>query len=192
MKPQSDPMIKLPERRERMADEVRRGDKVYMAALVERYRVELTPLLKYVQYFETKAGVGAASTYGDQGISRNSLMFPVYDGTLLSFIRDVKETTLLDRNYPYVYSKKFIRTTEDELDLIERSDLLDMDNITAILSRYVLEGSYKAIVWTEGVRNGVFLAVLKKMKTNLDYWSRTLALEKNGGFPYVNSDGVKA
>ncbi|MCR5304327.1 MAG: hypothetical protein K6E33_07165 [Lachnospiraceae bacterium] len=156
-----------------------RNDKVYMAALVDRYRVELEPLLRYVPYLESKAGVGAASTYGDQGISRNSLMFPVYDGTLLSFIKEVKETTLIDKNYPYVYSKKMIRTVEDEKDLIERSDLIEMDNITAILSKYVLEGSYKAVVWTKGVREGIFLAVLKKMKANIDYWSRTLALEKS-------------
>ncbi|MBQ7557536.1 MAG: hypothetical protein IJT00_05670 [Lachnospiraceae bacterium] len=167
-----------------MGTDTSRSDRVYMAALVERYKVDLQPLLKYVRYFESKAGVGAASTYGDQGISRNSLMFPVYDGTLLSFIRDVKETSLLDRNYPYVYSKKFLKTVEDEKELIENSDLKDMENITAILSRYVLEGSYKAVVWTEGVRNGIFLAVLMKMKKNLDYWSRTLAIEKNGGFPY--------
>jgi hypothetical protein len=33
-----------------------------------------------------------------------------------------------------------------------------------ILSKYVIKGDVKGLIWSEGVQNGVYLAVLYKLK----------------------------
>ena len=101
------------------------------------------------------------------------MTFPVYDGTLMSFVKDVQRTTLLSRNYFYIYSRNRLRTADDEKRLIASSEIIDMDNLTGILSKYIYEGMTKGRVWSEGVRNGVFLGVIRKMKENIDYWDGT-------------------
>ena len=104
------------------------------------------------------------------GIKDSSITFPVYDGMLMSFIKEVQRTGLLDRNYPYVYSRNRIRTVKDELAAIDRSGIREMDILKGILSKYVLGGMTKGKLWGEAVNNSVFLNVVRKMKENLEFW----------------------
>lgn len=53
---------------------------------------------------------------------------------------------------------------------VKRSTIKEMDVLKAILSRYVMEGMTKGRKWSEAVENGVFFAVIAKMKENLDFW----------------------
>ena len=104
----------------------------------------------------------------------HSIAFPVYDSTLLSFVREVQQTNLLDRNYRYIYSRNRIVTHQDELRAISHSDITRMDVLKGILSKYVMGGMTKGRMWSEAVRNRIFLNVVKKMKDNLEFWDRPM------------------
>ena len=91
----------------------------------------------------------------------------------------------MDRNYRYVYNRCRIRSAEDELATVKRASIKEMDVLKAILSRYVMEGMTKGKRWSEAVENGVFLAVITKMKENLDFWdhpvqTRTVNVTQKG------------
>ena len=100
------------------------------------------------------------------------MTFPVYDGTLLRFIKTAQDSSLINRNYTYTYSRNRIRTTQDELRFIQNATIKEMGDLWGILSRYVLKGMTKAALWSEGVKNGVFLALLLKMEEILQFWDK--------------------
>lgn len=72
--------------------------------MIRQYRQMLDPLLRYLPWMEGNAGKMASRSYQGQGISKNSMSFPVYDATLLNFVREASESALMDRNYSYVYT----------------------------------------------------------------------------------------
>ena len=78
----------------------------------------------------------------------------------------------MNRNYVYVYSRNRIRTEADEHRFIRNATIKEMGDLWGILSKYILKGMTKAALWSEGVRNGVFLELLLKMKEILAYWDR--------------------
>ena len=47
--------------------------------------------------------------------------------------------------------------------------------LVAILSKYVLGGMTKGVLWGQAVEEGVFLAVLLRMKKLLEIWDAPLA-----------------
>ena len=89
---------------------------------------------------------------------------PVYDSTLLSFIKEIRTTDFLNRNYVYTFSRYRIKTARDELRVIDACSLQEVSVLGDILSKYVLRGDVKGAVWSEGVANGVYLALLLKLK----------------------------
>ncbi len=148
-------------------------DETYMQEVADGYRPDVERLIKYIPWLETKAGTYTASSiYAGEGIGEHSITFPVYDSTLLSLVKDARQTDLLDRNYAYVYSRNHIRTVAEEQGYIERATIRQMDGLKGILSKYILGGMTKGTVWTEGVANGSILKVLTKMKEILEYWER--------------------
>ena len=147
-----------------------REDIEYRQQLVNTYKPDVEKLIRYLPWLEEKAGSSVAESYEGSGIKGHSITFPVYDGTLMSFIKDVQRTGLLDRNYPYTYSRYGIRTTKDELKAISKADIGQMNVLRGILSKYVLGGMTKGRMWTEAVANRIFLNVIRKMKENLEFW----------------------
>ena len=93
----------------------------------------------------------------------------------MSFIKDAQKSGLLDRNYVYVYSRNHIRSLIDEKTAIEKAELKNFEVLTGILSKYVLGGMTKAVLWSQGVEEGIFMLVLQKMKEILEYWDKPLA-----------------
>ena len=152
----------------------KKDDHVYCHSLAERYRSDVEILMRYIPWLESKAGQETSQTYDGQDLSKNSMAFPVYDGTLMSCIRDAQRTTVLSRNYFYTYSKNRLHTAEDEKKLIASATITEMDELTGILSKYIYEGMTKGKKWSEGVKNGVFLAVIKKMKENVEFWDKPM------------------
>lgn len=148
----------------------------YRRQVVDKYRLDVERLIRYLPWLEEKAaaGGGVSELFGDNGIREHSITFPVYDGTLMSFIKEVQQTALLDRNYPYVYSRCRIRTVQDELNAIARADIKEMNVLSGILSKYVLGGMTKGRMWTEAVTNRVFLQVVRKMKENIEFWDKPM------------------
>ena len=75
-------------------------DIAYRRQVVEMYKPDVERLIRYLPWLESKAGSSVAETFEGSGIKGHSITFPVYDGTLMSFIKEVQKTTLVDRNYP--------------------------------------------------------------------------------------------
>ena len=105
----------------------------------------------------------------------NSIAIPVYESTLLSFVKEVQRTGLVDRNYVYVLSRNGIRTYADEMIALDRVEFRNIELIYAIMAKYVLGGMTKGIMWSEAVENGTFLKCLQKLKEVLNVWDVPLA-----------------
>ena len=134
----------------------------YAELLTVKYGREILELSKYIRYFQNKRGSDVAGEYdGKQGSS--NLHFPVYDSTLLSFTAEAANTSLMDPNYMYKYRQYHIATEAAESAAIKDAKPRDLDLLRAILSRYVLEGRYKSVRWTEVVERGIFHDVLQKL-----------------------------
>lgn len=144
---------------------------------IKEYREQVEGLLRYIPWLQEKSGGNSRmmNTFAGEGISENSLPFPVYDSTLMGFVKTVSRTTLMDRNYHYQYSRNFIKTVADEKAAIGRATIKDMDLLCGILSKYISGGMTKPALWEQGMREGIYLEVLLKMKKLLDFWDKPLA-----------------
>ncbi len=151
------------------------NENLYRKELIEKYRGKFDQLFRYIPWFEQKLGEKTTQTYQGDGSPSASMPIPVYDATVLSFVKEMQATGLMDRNYVYVYSMNNLRTAEDELAKIENAELKDMDAIVGILTKYVLGGMTRGNLWPEGVENGVYLHALRKIKELLEVWDEPLA-----------------
>lgn len=138
--------------------------------IVEYYRQDAAKLFRYISWLESKSGKQVSSIYGAEGIATNSVPFPIYESTLMSFVKEAADTCFMDRNYVYVYSRHRIKGVQDEMKLIQNATIRDMDKLAGILSHYILGGRTKARLWSEGVTLGVYLAILSKMKELIEFW----------------------
>ena len=146
----------------------------YLEELMKKYRDISQSLLRYIPYLEQKKGQKNYQIYqGEQ--NTNSVAIPVYESTLLSFVKEVQRTGLVDRNYVYALSRNGIRTHEDEMRALDRVEFKDIELIYAIMAKYVLGGMTKGMLWSEAVENGTFLKCLQKLKEVLNVWDAPLA-----------------
>lgn len=141
--------------------------------LVEMYRADVQKLLAYVPYFEKMSGQSALSTFNQEGISQHSISFPVYDSNLLRFVKEAEQTVFANPQYHYVYSRFHIKSAKDEMDVINKCTIQQMEVIGAILSKYVFKGRTKGSMWSEGVRNGVYLAAITKADELVHFWDKS-------------------
>ena len=118
------------------------------------YKEDVERLLKFLPWLQQKSGGKVSGFYSGEGIENSSMSVPVYDSTLLSFIKEIRTTD----------SRYRIKTAKDEFRLIDACSLQDISLLGDILSKYVLRGDVKGAVWSEGVSNGVYLALLLKLK----------------------------
>jgi hypothetical protein len=131
---------------------------------MEQYRPDIASLLQYLPWMEEHRTQQVFSEYQGEPDKPQSFSFPVYDSTLLRFVKTVQKTKLVDQNYPYVYSRNRIRNEQDEIRLIREARPKDIDDLRGILSKYVLGGMSKGRLWPEGVSSGVFAEILYKLK----------------------------
>lgn len=136
--------------------------------IVRRYTELLKPLLPFLPWLKMNLGLRVAQDNGD-----GSMLFPVYDGTLLNFVKTAQASEMMNRNYVYTYTREHLETAEDELRFIERAEIRDMEALGDILSRYMLEGNTKGRVWSEGVTNEVYYTLLTKMESLIRAWSNS-------------------
>ena len=148
------------------------SDKLSVEEMVEYYKPDVEELAVYIPWLETHKGGESSSVFTGEGVEKNSITFPVYDTTLMNFVKAAQASRLMNRNYVYVYSRNRIRTEADEHRFIRNATIKEMGDLWGILSKYILKGMTKAALWSEGVRNGVFLELLLKMKEILVYWDR--------------------
>ncbi len=153
---------------------MRQGAKEGITGKVEKYQEDIEALVKYLPWLESKNKMDISSSYMPQEGDEHSLHVPVYDSTLLGFIKTVQKTKFLDRNYVYFYRRKKLNTAEDELKMIKATQIMEIENIGAVLSRYVIQGMSKSVMWNEGISNGVFFAAVSKMKELLEFWTKPI------------------
>ena len=146
-----------------MDDLLSKSNQLERQEMVEAYQKEITKLLPYVTWLSDKRGQYLATTFKEEGIAESSVTFPVYDGTLLNFIKVLSATNLMNKNYLYDYRKYRIKEGE-EMDFIKRSELRDIPVLCSFLSRYAMRGRTKGRVWAEGVANGVYLESILKIQ----------------------------
>ncbi len=148
------------------------NDFEYMKNKMADYRRGLEPLVKYLPWFEQASEKSASSMYNGNGLDKEgSLSFPVYDATLMSFIKEASYSQFMDRNYQYIYTRKAIRDAQDERDLIAQADYRSWDILCGILSRYVMGGRTKGIIWSQGVSERIFFLCLSKMLEIVTEWN---------------------
>ena len=135
------------------------------AEVFDKYRSDIEKLIAYLPWLEEKSGKSKVSDiYNGDGLDEHSISFPVYEGTLLRFVKDAENTQFMDRNYVYVISRNRLKSAEEEVEFVKKQTMLKMDNIGGILSKYVMGGRTKARLWSEAVDKGVFLAVVTRLK----------------------------
>jgi len=146
--------------------------------VVEQYKDDVNKLAAYLPWLMEKSGQAVSSIYTADGVGTNSVSFPVYDSTLMQFIKLAENTVFMDRNYRYVYTRNRLKNYEDEIKLIDSLTILQMDQLGGILSNYVLGGRTRARLWSEGMNYGIFLKVVEKSKELIDFWENAQPEQK--------------
>lgn len=144
-------------------------DKPGIAEVVNNYKEDVVKLCKYLNYLDVKQGEKMYRNYENQ--ETPTMKFPVYDSTLLSFIKVAQTTKFINKNYVYTLSRKKLKTPEDEIKFIKSAQIMDMQALGDILSKYVLKGMTKGTLWSEGVSSGVFYYLVKQMKELIEFWT---------------------
>ena len=98
--------------------------------IVSRYRPELDKIVPYLNWLKDNASNEVAQSYNNSELK--SMPFPIYDATLLSFVKAAQNTALIDRNYVYVYSRHRISSAKDELTLIQDAQITDIDDLAGM------------------------------------------------------------
>ena len=128
------------------------------------YKDDVLKLMEFLPWLERTSGLSASRIYSENGIEGHSITVPIYDTTLLNFIKAVRGTDFMNRNYVYTFSRYRIKTAADERRIIDMCSLYEISVLGDILSKYVLKGDVKGAVWSEGVANGIYLALLHKLR----------------------------
>ena len=128
------------------------------------YKEDVVRLIKFLPWLQGVSGADTTGIYSGEGIDKSSMAVPVYDSTLLNFVKEAKKTDFINRNYVYTFSRYRMKTAQDELRVISTCSLQDISVLGDILSKYILRGDVRGAVWAEGVKNGVYLALLLKLK----------------------------
>lgn len=132
------------------------------------YKDEAVKLMQYYNWIKSKSGQDISNLYKGDNIEETSMAVPIYDSTLLGFIREAKKTEFMNRNYIYTYSRLRIKTPQDEIDVINNVSLQEIRVIGDILSNYCFKGDVRGATWNDGLKNGVYLAILNKLKELLE------------------------
>lgn len=141
----------------------------------EEYKADMAKLIAYLPWLEEKSGKAkVVTTFDGHDISVNSISFPVYDQNLLRFIKEAQATKFMDRNYVYVITRNRLNSPEAEKKFIKEQTMLQMNNIGGVLAKYVMGGQTKARLWSQAMDDGIFLAVVTKLKELYEYGENSL------------------
>ena len=139
--------------------------------IIEEYKDDLTRLLRYLPFLEKKSGKDVTEFYEGDGENK-VIPVPVYDSTLLGFVKEVKTTKFINKNYPYVYRKWRMTDPKAERIAMDCATLRDIDLFRGILSKYVLEGQRKAVMWTAAVEERIFVTALTRLRSLMFDYSK--------------------
>lgn len=152
------------------------NDVAYMKNKALEYKKELLPLLRYMMYFMERTGEDPTTNYDGKENGNNTLSFPIFDSTLLAFVKEASGTSFMDKNYSYIYSWHRIKNAEDERKLIEKATITEWNVLCGILTNYVQGGMSRAYLWRDGVKENIFYLILSKMKEIVEYWDQPIIM----------------
>ncbi len=132
--------------------------------IIEEYKDDLDRLLRYLPYLENKGAKDVSDFYEGDGENK-VIPVPVYDSTLLAFVKEAGNTKFMNRNYPYAYRKWRMPDANAERIAMGSANIRDIDLFRGILSKYVLEGRRKSYMWTKGVEEQIFVTALRRLKS---------------------------
>lgn len=155
-----------------MTDE---SENLYRQEKIQKYTAIFSPLFRYIPWLTEKAGQSTSRVYDDDGMLQKSVPVMVYDSTLLSLVKELQATGLMDRNYVYTLSRNGLRTSYQEKTWIKEAELQNIEDIVAIMAKYVLGGMTKGRLWSDAVWNGIFLDGLVRIKEILEIHDKPLA-----------------
>ena len=147
----------------------------YRAQQRKEYMAKLMPLFSYIPYLKNKEGAKTRTLYEGDELSKVSIPIPVFDGTVISFVKEAQKTGLVTKNYVYAYNKINADGPKEERLFISGATIRDLDAVIAIMSKYVLGGLTKSKMWSEAVEEGVWLHCLIKLKELLEIYDHPLA-----------------
>ena len=113
--------------------------------IIAEYRDDLEKLLRYLPFLEQKGSSDAQQFYEGDGENK-VIPVPVYDTTLLAFVKEARNTKFMNRNYPYAYRKWRMPNAKAERIAMESATLRDIDLFRGILSRYVTGLRYHLVL----------------------------------------------
>ena len=70
------------------------SDKLSVEEMVEYYKPDVEELAVYIPWLETHKGGESSSVFTGEGVEKNSITFPVYDTTLMNFVKQPDEPQL--------------------------------------------------------------------------------------------------
>ncbi len=139
--------------------------------IIEEYKDDLTKLLRYLPFLEKKGGKDVQEFYEGDGENK-VIPVPVYDSTLLAFVKEAKTTKFMNKNYPYVYRRWRLPDPAAERAAMEAATIRDIDLFKGIISKYVLEGQRKSVMWTMAVEERIFVTALTKLRSLIFDYSK--------------------
>lgn len=145
--------------------------KAGIAEKINLYKKDVEMLIKYLPWLESKKGEQTYSNYVPEQGGEHAMKVPVYDSTLLNFVKTAQKTKFINKNYVYSYSRNRMKTAADEHRAIDKAQIMEMELLGDILSKYVIKGMTKGAVWCEGVSNGVLCHVVSRMKELIEFWT---------------------
>lgn len=148
----------------------------YKQKIIDEYKRAVLPLLFYLPWLEQNADKTVCTVYNGEDRGEHFMPFPVYDGNLMTFVREASESCLMYQDYRYIYTRRNIKNHEDERRLIAEADWRDWDLLKGIFSKYVLGGRTRGVLWNEAVKEQIFYLVLKRMKEIVEFWDKPLGL----------------
>lgn len=145
------------------------NEKLTRVEIIAKYKDDTVKMLRYLPWMEEYDHQSELSSiYSEQGLEEHSMPVPLLDNTLLNFVKIANKTKFMNKNYVYTYSKFRIKTPQQEREMIEKCGLRDINILGDILSNYVLKGMVKASVWVDGMKEGIFPAVLRRLRELLE------------------------
>ena len=136
---------------------------------------KLEPLFAYIPFLKQKEGANTRMLLEGDDAPKDSLPVPVYDSTVLKFVKEAQKTGLFTRNYVYAYKKMNIYSPRDERLAVSGAKFGDIDGVIAIMAKYILGGQTRGVMWAEAVEEGIWLHCLLKLKELLEMYDHPLA-----------------
>lgn len=120
----------------------------------------------YISYFETTDTKNPCRREGNRSVGNGvyTMSYPVYEDKLLQFIDDASNSGLMDYAYGATIQKYGLEMNDR---LAGQIDTADLKLTKAILTCYIRQERFCEGLWGKAVKEGIFLALLKRLGTLL-------------------------